>query len=149
MNAVVGIARRVWWSEPEAEIPVLTRGPADVLAPILERLGLSPSSGRWTDAVHTVGVAGSPAGLFVGRLDVGRLAADEPFTEMRDITHLVERPSSGPLAHELGIAFAEATRTRSEHLRRCERCDERFVPGQMFGAACCHSCAVRDGDTGG
>jgi hypothetical protein len=138
----------VWWSEPEAEIPVLTRGPADALAPILEGLGLSPVSGLWTDAGHTVGVARSPAGLFVGWLDVGWLTAEEPFTEMRDITHLVERPAAGPLARELGIALDEAARSRAEHLRGCERCDERFVPGQMFGAACCHSCAVRDGDTG-
>lgn len=148
MNAVVGSLRGVWWSEPEAEIPVLTRGPADALAPILEGFGLSPVSGLWTDAGHTVGVARSPAGLFVGWLDVGWLTADEPFTEMRDITHLVERPAAGPLARELGIALEEAARSRAEHLRGCERCDERFVPGQMFGAACCHSCAVRDGDTG-
>lgn len=127
-------------------MPVLTRRPIDRLPPILAGLGLFPNDGIWTDAGHTVGVARSPAGLFVGWLDVGWITCDEPFSELRDVAHLIERPESDALAGDLAIAVDEASRCRAEHLRDCERCGERFVPGQMYGAACCHSCAVRDGD---
>lgn len=128
---------------------MLTHATTDGVASILGRFGLAPVRGLWTDAAQTVGVARSPAGLFVGWLDVGWLAKDEPFTEMRDVTHLVERPSAEPMTDEIGIALAEAARARADHLRTCDRCGERFVPGQMYGAACCHSCAVHDGDCAG
>lgn len=149
MNGVAAILAGVWWSDPDAEIPVLTRRPADGLPPILAGLGFSLTAGLWTDAGHTVGIARSPAGLFVGWLDVGWISCEEPFSELRDVTHLVERVGPGALARDLAIAVEEATRARVEHLRDCERCGERFVPGQMYGAACCHSCAVRDGDVRG
>jgi hypothetical protein len=140
----------VWWSDPDAEVPVLTKRPADPLPAVLAGLGLSPSDGGlWTDAGHTVGVARCAAGIFIGWIDVGWATPGTPVSELRDVTHLVERATFGVLANEIAIAVDEAARARAEHLRDCERCDERFVPGQMYGAACCHSCAVRDGDTVG
>ena len=127
---------------------MLTERPVDPLGSVLEGLGLFPADGGlWTNAGHTVGVARCAAGIFIGWIDVGWAAPGTPFSELRDVTHLVERASFGVLASEIAIAVDEAARARTEHLRDCERCDERFVPGQMYGAACCHSCAVRDGDT--
>lgn len=120
--------------------------PADDVPRLLSDLGLVIGEGLWVDAAYTVGVARSPAGLFVGWLDVGWMAADDPFSEMRDIAHLPDRVPTPRLASDLRIAVEEARKARADHLRDCHRCDERFVPGQMYGSTCCHSCAVRAGD---
>lgn len=120
--------------------------PSDEVPRLLADLGLLLADGLWIDAAHTIGVARSPAGLFVGWLDVGWVDAEAPFSEVRDVAHLPERVPASRLTHDLRIAVDEARRARAEHLRDCHRCDERFVPGQMYGATCCHSCAVRAGD---
>jgi hypothetical protein len=107
--------------------------------------GLSPSDdGLWTDAGHTIGVARSPAGLFVGWLDIGWIASEDPFCELREVNHLAARAQPDQLARELGIALTEAAAGRAEHLRDCTRCGDQFVPGQMYATDCCHSCATRD-----
>jgi hypothetical protein len=140
----------VWW--PSVDNPAAKHGRVptarqpDGTPAILLQLGLAEHDGLWTDAGHTIGVARSEAGIFVGWLDVGWITCDGPFSELRDISHLVERGQDGRLGDELAIAVEEARRGRAEHLRDCDRCGERFVPGQMYGAACCHSCAVRDGE---
>jgi hypothetical protein len=108
---------------------------------------LAPSDdGLWTDAAHTIGVARSPAGLFVGWLDIGWIRPDDPFSELRDVNHLAGRAEPTQLEHELRIALTEAAEGRAEHLRECTRCRDHFVPGQMYSTDCCHSCATRDWD---
>lgn len=124
----------------------LSQLPVDEVPRLLSALRLVLVDGLWTDAAHTVGVARSPAGLFVGWLDVGWTSPHVPFSELRDVAHLPESVPVPRLAGDLRIAIEEAARARAEHLRDCHRCDERFVPGQMHGATCCHSCAVRAGD---
>lgn len=119
---------------------------ADPLCSELERLALAESDGLWLDAGRTVGVARSAAGLFVGWIDVGWVAPDDPFAELRDVAHLPVRPCPAEFADDLRIALDEARASRAERLRDCGRCGERFVPGQMHGTSCCHSCAVRSGD---
>jgi hypothetical protein len=126
---------------------VLSRRP-DPVDDLLVDLGLELADGLWTDPARRFGIARSPAGMFIGWLDVGWVAADDPFSEMRDVAHLVERVPRDRLARDIGFALEEAAAARTEHLRDCVRCGERFVPGQMHGADCCHSCAVRDGDVG-
>jgi hypothetical protein len=115
---------------------------------VLSDSGLSPSDdGLWTDAGHTVGVARSGAGLFVGWLDIGWIGSDDPFCELRDVSHLATRARPAQLARELGIALTEASEARGEHLRDCIHCRDQFVPGQMYAADCCHSCAEELGRT--
>ncbi|WP_026911025.1 hypothetical protein [Patulibacter minatonensis] len=146
----------MWWSTSLSERPVGTprtgTGEAeqqpgfDQTEALLLELDLSPVAGIWSDAVQTVGIVRSAAGLFVGWLDVGWLTPEDPFSEMRDVAHIVERVPLDQLERDLRFAISEAENVRADHLRECERCCEHFVPGQMYGAACCHSCAVRDGD---
>lgn len=109
---------------------------------LLRELGLQDVGGLWSDAAHTVGVARSPCGLFIGWLDVGWIAADDTFSEMRDVAHIVERVPRVELARDLAFAIEEARRVRTERLRDCDRCQEQFLPGQMLGGACCRSCAM-------
>jgi hypothetical protein len=118
----------------------------DAVDELLLGIGLQLAGGLWCDSGHRFGVARSPAGLFIGWLDVGWTTPDNPFSELRDIAHIVERVPLEHLAQDIGFALEEAAAARDEHLRDCIRCGERFVPGQMYGADCCHSCAVRDGD---
>lgn len=136
----------MWRPNSASRESVLARRPTDEVPRLLAELGLVLEEGLWTDVGHTVGVARSPAGLFVGWLDVGWVAPDEPFSELRDIAHLPERVAVPDLARDLRVAVDEALQARAEHLRDCRPCGERFVPGQMFGATRCHSCAVRAGD---
>ncbi|MEV4422633.1 hypothetical protein AB0L40_22055 [Patulibacter sp. NPDC049589] len=138
----------MWWSVSVREHAVALQDTSDAVESLLLRLDLRVVGGLWSDAGHAIGIARSPAGLFVGWLDVGWIAPDDPFSEMRDVVHLVERVPIEQLSRDLDFAISEVKGLRAEHLRDCERCDERFVPGQMYGARCCHSCAVRDGDVG-
>lgn len=138
----------MWWSAPVSERPVIVQEPGDAVDRLLRELGLHDHDGLWTDAARTVGVARSPGGLFIGWLDVGWIAPGDPFAEMRDVAHTVERVPSATLARDLCFALEEARRLRTERLRDCERCQERFLPGQMLGAACCHGCAARSTEVG-
>ncbi|WP_210495831.1 hypothetical protein [Patulibacter sp. SYSU D01012] len=109
---------------------------------ILEAAGLRPDcEGLWCDPSRMLGVALSPAGLFVGWLDVGWTATGEPFDEMRDVTHLSPSVALPLLERDLGIALAEATGAREEHLRRCLWCGGRYVPGRMYAMDRCQGCA--------
>jgi hypothetical protein len=145
----------VWWSPSLSERPVGPSPPdaactdVDEIEVLLHDLGLSPVAGIWCDAVRTVGIVRSSAGLFVGWLDVGWLTPDDAFSEMRDVAHIIERTPHDQLERDVRFALAEAALVRADHLRLCGRCVERYVPGQMYGADCCHSCAVRAGDTAG
>lgn len=112
-------------------------GPAPSIEDALAGHGLAEADGLWTDAARTVGVARSAAGLFVGWIDVGWVTAEQPFAELRDVAHLPIHGGGPELEHDLPIALSEALAIRSERLRRCERCGEQFVPGQMHGSACC------------
>jgi hypothetical protein len=124
--------------------PVISRA-RDAVEQLLKEADLRPGEdGLWTDAGHTVGVARSAAGLFVGWLDVGWIGTGHAFSEMRDVSHLAAGVRPEHLSRELAIALDEAGSARADHLRDCGRCRERFVPGQMYGADCCHSCATRD-----
>lgn len=139
----------MWWSTSVSERPVGTEPTGHPTEALLTGLGLAPVGGIWSDAAHTVGIVRSPAGLFIGWLDVGWLTPKDPFSEMRDVAHIVERVPHDQLCRDVRFAIDEAACVRADHLRTCERCRERYVPGQMYGAACCHSCAVRDGDVTG
>jgi hypothetical protein len=125
---------------------VILPEPGDGVAQLLEDFGLRDHDGLWTDAARTIGVARSPAGLFIGWLDVGWITPHDAFSEMRDIAHIVESAPRDVLVRDLAFAIEEARSARAERLRLCQDCDERFLPGQMFAAARCHCCAARTGE---
>lgn len=138
----------MWRSDFSSQPQLVLRSQTDAVEELLVARGMRLVDGLWTDPGHRVGITRSPAGMFVGWLDVGWVSADDPFSELRDIAHLVERVPLGRLARDIDFALDEAQDARAEHLRDCARCEERFVPGQMYETDCCHSCAVRDGDIG-
>lgn len=143
VNNVPGTLPRVWWtaaSDHEGRVSVGRKASID---DELAALGLAEADGLWTDQARTVGVARSTAGLLIGWIDVGWVSDDEPFAELRDVAHLPPRPCGDELARDLRIAVAEALSVRTERLRECGSCGERFVPGQMHGSACCQGCAPR------
>lgn len=127
---------------------MILQEPDDDISRLLRELGLHEHDGLWADAAHTVGVARSPGGLFVGWLDVGWIAPGDTFAEMRDVAHIVERVPAPILARDLSFAIDEAGRLRTERLRDCGRCRERFLPGQLLGTACCDDCAIRASEVG-
>lgn len=136
-------------TDPTPQPPVVLRPRTDAVEDLLGARGLRLADGLWVDSGHRVGITRSPAGLLIGWIDVGWIDPDDAFSELRDIAHVVERVPLDRLAQDIDFALQEAADARAEHLKDCARCDECFVPGQMYGTDCCHSCAVRDGDVAG
>ncbi len=101
-------------------------------------------SGLWEDRERQVGVAVSPAGLFVGWLDVAWPTVSEPVVLLKDVVHLPVSAQDQELPPEnLNETVASARRLWDSAVRKCRYCGELFVPGYMHDHETCMGCAER------
>jgi hypothetical protein len=100
----------------------------------LADLGFTEREGMWVDAHDEVGGMETPAGTFVGWIDVEWLRPAEPVRWLRDVVHVP--PSHQP---ELARIVARAHGLRGEMLRLCTSCGERKVPGHMHTTSVGHA----------
>ena len=94
--------------------------------------------GLCTDPDGEVGFVQTPAGLFVGWVDVAWSGPHTPHHYLRGVVHMHEVEA----AH-LDRELEKARKKRRRALRRCRYCGEEKVPGHMHSRDVCQGCAER------
>lgn len=129
MSVALALCRR-WESEA-------VEGMADV-GEQLRAAGFEGGEGLWRRG-DEVGAVLTPAGVFVGWLDVDWDGPSTPEWVLRDVLHL----PVGSYEQDLDEAVASAHQRGEAARRECRYCEGRFVPGHMHSQDVCQGCAER------
>lgn len=99
----------------------------------------NPSPPIEKDESGEVGVVETPAGLFVGWIDVAWPSPHSPVPCLRGVVHLPV-----PEDVDVGREIEKARRKRRRARRSCRFCGEENLPGHMSGPDVCQGCAERE-----